>query len=1090
MKRALICISLVLWIMSKSQAQVQVISGSHATVKTTYNAGSGYNRMIVVNVGDECNNCVGTVSSITYGSTALTFQTRRQRGGDIVVETWTLDEAGIVAESGSAAFTVNWSAPPTDELFSVVTLANVDQSDPVPNSRNAAGNSNSLTLGALNAGDNDMVFYVTASRAVTTHTPSTNYTELSEQTSGYTFANAYRVLTTASSETPTSTMSTSNSMVMSGMYFQVTSSPIPAAVDGDWNIGTTWGGACAVGCTEGIDYPGVGWNVEIPGDIDVTVPAGLSVQCNNLILNSDRGTNPASLTLFDNTSDVSVNNNMFVQASGASTATGTTQVNMNGGNINVSSGLTLDASVTSGIISGSLSNSKTSYTPSSGTDRLMVVVVGDENNNNIGTVSSITWGSTALTFQVGEDRGNDIRTEIWTLDEAGITGETGAQDFTVTWSTGPAAEKFSVVTLYNVNQTTPVAATKATGNINSTTVQASPGLSVSANDLYFYTTATRANNRTHTAATGYTESDYQTGNGWSTATAFNQISAAATEQPTATWSSSSNLIIAGMVVQSSGAGSTQQAQILTAGGMLTVGGDITLFSDGNNVEIDLSTSSGSTLVTGGGLVEDGASSTAQIWNVNNNSTIEYSSATAQTIQTTVGNTTITTMGTLTLSGGGAKTLEGNLTVNDALNLDGTATFANGGNTLTYGGTAVLTYSGTAAQVTGPELLSTIEGLSINNSNNVTLNSDVTVNDDISFSDGKLILGSSDVIANTISGYNQDRYFVTDGTGYLQRDLAAAASVDFPVGISTTSLSNLVQLTPGDISTFQVRVGGSFSNAPNDAARVANTEWTINRTAGTAATTVRLSWRDDGTMSFGGSFTPGDTQTEIGRWDGSEWVETSTSSKDATGPDYYFEASGFTTFSPFGVGSGGMSLPVELIRFEANSTLDQVIIAWSTSSEIDNDYFFIERSIDGVNFSAIGTVDGNGTTNTAQNYHFVDSDPFAGLSYYRLVQVDFDGQSETFDPVSVEHRFGSMIQVYPNPIQDRKTRLMLTGINYDQTVNLRLYDLSGLIVFEQQINISDAQSSVILNFPDKIAQGLYQLQINTPNYSEVIKIKVD
>lgn len=1093
MKTVFFCFTLSLFTYSLSFGQVKVITGSHATVKTTYNAGAGNNRMLVVTVSNECfNNCVGSVSSITYGSTGLTFQESRHRSNDVIVEVWTLDEAGIAAESGSAAFTVNWSAGATDELFSVVTITNVDQTTPVPATQRTRGDTDNLTLGALNAGDNDMVFYATASREITSHTPSTNYTELSDQSSGLTMANAYREISTASAETPTATMGVSGSMVMIGMYFQFVSgsdATYTGASDGNWDIGTTWGGACASSCTAGIDYPDAGFDVSIPSGVDITIPASLSVTCNNLYVNSDRGTTAATLTLTNSTSSLQVNNDLFVQASGASAATGTTQVDMNGGSLDVTAGLTLEASVTSGLIAGSSSDSKTSYTPAGGTDRLLVVTVGDENNNNIGTISSITWGSTALTFQVGETRNNDLRTEIWTLDEAGITSETGAQNFTVTWSSGPAAEKFNVVTLFNVDQVTPVAATKASANANGTSVQATPSLSVSANDLYFYATAHRPNNQTHTPSAGYTEVNYQSG-GWAMATAIKQITAAGTEQPTATWSSSQNMVIAGMVVNGSGAGSTQEAVLLTDGGTLTVTGDITLFSDGNNTEIDLATTAGSTLVTGGNLVEDGSSSTAQLWSVNNNSTINYNGA-AQTIQTTVGNTAITTLNTLTLEGSGAKTLEGNLTVNNNLNMQGTATFANGGNTLTYGATAVLTYAGSATQTTGDELTSSIEGLVINNANNVNLNSDVTVNDDINFTSGVLILGANDVTANTISGYDENQYFVTDGTGYLQRDLGASSTVDFPVGISTTTLSNLVQLTPGDVSTFQVRVSGSFSNVPNDATQVANAEWNIDRTAGSAATSVRLSWRDDGTMSFGASFSPSDSQTEIARWTGAKWTETSTTAKDATGPDYYFEATGFTAFSPFGVGSGGMSLPVELVSFSANSMLSTVQVEWSTSSETNNDYFLLERSENGIDFYSIKKITGAGTTNTPQSYKFIDSSPLPGQSYYRLRQIDYDGQFEIFDPVTVYHDLNQSALIYPNPVQNHQAKLNLQKINSGERVSLTLYNMTGRIVYQHEISkLTEGNQPVSITFPQHLIRGLYNVKIASSSVSEMFKVMIE
>ena len=114
------------------------------------------------------------------------------------------------------------------------------------------------------------------------------------------------------------------------------------------------------------------------------------------------------------------------------------------------------------------------------------------------------------------------------------------------------------------------------------------------------------------------------------------------------------------------------------------------------------------------------------------------------------------------------------------------------------------------------------------------------------------------------------------------------------------------------------------------------------------------------------------------------------------------------------------LPVELIAFVGAFEDNQVTLAWSTASEFNNAYFELERSRDGKSFQKIATLEGNGTTNQVSEYTFNDPKYLIGTSYYRLTQVDFDGQSETFQPIAVQAQNIQQAQLtlYPNPTNNK------------------------------------------------------------------------
>ncbi|MCP4458054.1 MAG: hypothetical protein GY816_08535 [Cytophagales bacterium] len=97
------------------------------------------------------------------------------------------------------------------------------------------------------------------------------------------------------------------------------------------------------------------------------------------------------------------------------------------------------------------------------------------------------------------------------------------------------------------------------------------------------------------------------------------------------------------------------------------------------------------------------------------------------------------------------------------------------------------------------------------------------------------------------------------------------------------------------------------------------------------------------------------------------------------------------------------MPVELIFFDARIEEDFVELNWATAMEDNNDFFTIEKSLDGSTFTLLAQVDGAGTFTSALNYFLTDTSPYNGLSYYRLSQTDFDGTQEILDPVAVNYQ---------------------------------------------------------------------------------------
>lgn len=115
------------------------------------------------------------------------------------------------------------------------------------------------------------------------------------------------------------------------------------------------------------------------------------------------------------------------------------------------------------------------------------------------------------------------------------------------------------------------------------------------------------------------------------------------------------------------------------------------------------------------------------------------------------------------------------------------------------------------------------------------------------------------------------------------------------------------------------------------------------------------------------------------------------------------------------------LSIELLAFTAENKSDYVQTNWETNTELNNDYFTLERSDDLTQWMEIGKVAGAGTSVDPQNYEYRDYEPLSGVSYYRLKQTDYDGASSYSEVRAVERDYlESEIYIYPIPSRDNIT----------------------------------------------------------------------
>lgn len=173
------------------------------------------------------------------------------------------------------------------------------------------------------------------------------------------------------------------------------------------------------------------------------------------------------------------------------------------------------------------------------------------------------------------------------------------------------------------------------------------------------------------------------------------------------------------------------------------------------------------------------------------------------------------------------------------------------------------------------------------------------------------------------------------------------------------------------------------------------------------------------------------------------------------------------------------LPIELITFDAIKKDRQVELSWKTATETNNDFFTIARSVDGKYWEDLQYIEGAGNSVQVQDYSYTDDAPYAGISYYRLTQTDFDGTQKTFPIVSVEQKDLEVLQAYPNPVVHTVT---LMGVKENQAI--RIFNAVGIEVTENtQVSISPSKKTLI-NMND-LPKGVYYI-VNGAKQIKVLK----
>ncbi len=370
--------------------------------------------------------------------------------------------------------------------------------------------------------------------------------------------------------------------------------------------------------------------------------------------------------------------------------------------------------------------------------------------------------------------------------------------------------------------------------------------------------------------------------------------------------------------------------------------------------------------------------------------------------------------------------------------------------------------------------------------------------------GKIITNSYEVnVTNTatsaVSAGNANSYV----EGNLRRALAGTTgSYDFPVGHTSkgyqrANLNFTSAPSSGDLlARFDpygtVPLGPYGPDCPSGTGYVFdvisvldNGYWTISGNPNPFTGSYNMTLYNTNYTNAAAIYTvvksPGSSAPTAGSWvlDGTCVIGTPANATQRTG---------MAGFSTFGVGRSDTPLPIELVDFSGHPEGMINVLEWTTQSEVNNDFFLVERSKEGGLFEELAKVDGAGTSIQTLHYKTNDNYPFNGTNYYRLKQVDFDGRF-TYSPVISINNHSQAITIdnlHPNPTSNSVSFDFSTPFSGEVTVEV--IDMYGKVLFAKFIDAAEGKNTIDIDMI-ALSAGVYGIRVSfrTLNFSSINKV---
>jgi len=393
------------------------------------------------------------------------------------------------------------------------------------------------------------------------------------------------------------------------------------------------------------------------------------------------------------------------------------------------------------------------------------------------------------------------------------------------------------------------------------------------------------------------------------------------------------------------------------------------------------------------------------------------------------------------------------------NLEFDGHFTNGTSATLTAGTGLLELTGSASQnldFGGDDLYN----LEINNAAGGVFTRSATVNNEVQFNTGDFTTTDSELLTFETGATAAGASDASHVNGPVAKNFNSTTAFTFPVGHGSSY--NSLTYTPSGAGATTMKAKYNYAQ-PSDRSslgagicKVSNVEyWDFTRTSGSENGTVTLEW--DGESDVADL-----PDLLVAYWDGSNWQDGGGTASGAAGSGTIPSGSAMSTFNKYTLGTNPCDnpLPVELIEFTAKPKNNEAVdVHWVTATEINNDYFVVLRSKDGVNFAPIDSVDAYGTANSTelQNYSLMDYEPYSGTSYYRLKQVDYDGTTSYSSIEIVNFEGVEIITLFPNPSSGEVN--ITVKSSETGPIIFTVHDALGKIIKSEQFQINEGNNQI-------------------------------
>ncbi|MDB5258361.1 MAG: hypothetical protein JWM14_3056, partial [Chitinophagaceae bacterium] len=160
------------------------------------------------------------------------------------------------------------------------------------------------------------------------------------------------------------------------------------------------------------------------------------------------------------------------------------------------------------------------------------------------------------------------------------------------------------------------------------------------------------------------------------------------------------------------------------------------------------------------------------------------------------------------------------------------------------------------------------------------------------------------------------------------------------------------------------------------------------------------------------------------------------------------------------------LPIHLLNFSGASRNNGVLLSWQTATETNNEYFDIQRSLDGLNFESVHKTPGANNSNSLLSYQYLDPYDGTGIIYYRLVQYDFDGKTSTSRVIAIQltNSGKAPVSIAPNPFSES---VVLTKL-MDEEATIIIYDMLGRTLESKKSSFGES----VVYIGNNLSKGSY------------------